>query len=148
MAVVKSAITSHLQANLRSYYTENGAFDQEGFDRDTNSFNLANDEQTQFIADEAARLATYDADAAAAFIEANLDLATATDEASRRAAEAALEAAVESVATSEAIEATMADLDIAEELAREIVENNEFFRDDDGNYISRQEAVEAGYIDE
>lgn len=145
--VVKSAIVSHMQADLKAYYTQDGEFDKEGFDRDSANFALSGDEQTQFIADEAARLAEFDAGAAAAFIEANLDLATATDEASRAAAEAALEAAIESVATSEAIQATVDELNIAEDLAREIVENDEYFKDDNGNFISRQEAVDRGYID-
>lgn len=145
--VVKSAIVAHLQSDLKAYYTQDGEFDKEGYDRDTKNFELQNDQQSQLIADEAARLAEYDAEAAASFIEANLDLATATDEASRRAAEAALEAAVESVSIQESIDATMNDLNIAEDLAREMVENNEFFRDDDGNYISRQEAEDRGYLD-
>ena len=146
--VVKDAIVSHLTNDLKSYYTQDGEFDQEGFNRDMGEFAAAGDEQTQMIAEEAARIAEYDVEAAAAFVEANLDLASATDAASREAAEAALEAAVESVSVQEAVEATMQDLNIAEELAQEIVENNEYFKDDDGNFISRQEAVDRGYISE
>ena len=42
----------------------------------------------------------------------------------------------------------MQDLNIAEDLAQEIVENNEYFKDDDGNFISRQQAVDREYISE
>ena len=72
---------------------------------------------SRLAAEEAARIAEYDVQAAAAFVEANLDLASATDAASREAAEAALEAAVESISVQGAVEATMQDLNIAEDLA-------------------------------
>ena len=146
--VIKDAIVSHLTSGLKDYYTQDGEFDQEGFNRDMGEFAAAGDEQTQMIAEEAARIAEYDVEAAAAFVEANLDLASATDAASREAAEAALEAAIESVSVQEAVEATMQDLNIAEDIAQEIVENNEYFKDDDGNFISRQEAVDRGHISE
>ena len=50
------------------------------------------------------------------------------------------EAVIESAAVQESIQATVEELNISEELAAEIVENDAFYRDLDGNYISEAEA--------
>ena len=78
-------------------------------------------------------------------MEASLDLATAADEASRAAAEQALEAVVDSVAVQESIQATVEEMNISEELATEIVENDSFYKDLDGNFISEAEARDQGF---
>lgn len=141
---VKQHIVDHLTANLKEFYTEGGQLDQEGFE---SGLANASGEATNQVAAEAARIAEYDAEAAAAFVEASLDLATAADEASRAAAEQALEAVVESAAVQESIQATVEEMNISEELATEIVENDSYYKDANGNFISEAEARDQGLIE-
>ena len=143
LETVKQHIVDHLTANLKEFYTEGGQLDREGLRAACERIR----EATNQVAAEAARIAEYDAEAAAAFVEASLDLATAADEASRAAAEQALEAVVDSVAVQESIQATVEELNISEELATEIVENDSFYKDLDGNFISEAEARDQGLID-